>query len=75
MGHLIIFLINCYKWIISPLYTPTCRYTPSCSSYAKEAILEWGSFKGSLLAVKRILRCGPWGKDGYDPVPRKNSAL
>lgn len=58
-----------YRAAISP-YTPAaCRYTPTCSQYAIEAIKKWGPFKGLLLAVKRLLRCHPWGGSGYDPVP------
>lgn len=48
-----------------------CRYTPTCSQYAEEAIEEYGSIKGSFLAIKRILRCNPWGGHGFDPVPKK----
>ena len=48
-----------------------CRYTPTCSEYAKDAILEYGPIKGSYLAIKRILRCNPFGGSGFDPVPKK----
>ncbi len=58
-----------YKKVISPLTPPSCRFTPSCSTYALEAIKKHGAFKGLFLAVKRILRCQPWGGSGYDPVP------
>ncbi len=58
-----------YKRVISPLTPPSCRFTPSCSTYALEAIKKHGAFKGLYLAVKRILRCHPWGGSGYDPVP------
>ncbi|MBR5824574.1 MAG: membrane protein insertion efficiency factor YidD, partial [Paludibacteraceae bacterium] len=54
---------------ISPLFPPTCRFTPTCSQYAIEAIKKHGPFKGLWLAVKRIARCHPWGGSGYDPVP------
>ena len=54
---------------ISPLKPPTCRFTPTCSQYAIEAIRKHGPFKGLALAVWRILRCNPWGGSGYDPVP------
>ena len=62
-------LIWLYRHLISPLLPPVCRYTPSCSQYAVEAIRKHGPFRGGWLAVKRILRCNPWGGSGYDPVP------
>ncbi len=58
-----------YKACISPLTPPSCRFTPTCSTYALEAIRKHGPLRGTLLAVKRILRCHPWGGSGYDPVP------
>ncbi len=58
-----------YKRVISPLTPPSCRFTPSCSTYALEAIKKHGAFKGLFLAIKRIFRCHPWGGSGYDPVP------
>ena len=58
-----------YRACISPLIPPRCRYTPTCSQYAIEAVKKHGVFKGGWLAVKRILRCHPWGGCGYDPVP------
>ncbi len=58
-----------YRHAISPLKPQTCRFTPTCSQYAIEAIKKHGPFKGSLLTVKRIGRCHPWGGHGYDPVP------
>lgn len=62
-------LILFYRHFISPLTPPACRYTPTCSQYALEAIRKYGPFKGGWLAFKRILRCNPWGGSGYDPVP------
>ena len=62
-------LIFFYQRCISPLTPASCRFTPTCSQYAKEAILKHGPFKGLALAVWRILRCNPWGGSGYDPVP------
>jgi putative membrane protein insertion efficiency factor len=64
-------LIKGYQTVLSPLLGSNCRYQPTCSQYAIDVITEWGSFKGSMLALKRILRCHPWSKSGYDPVPRK----
>ena len=61
--------IRFYQKYISPLKPPTCRFTPTCSQYAIEAIRKHGPFKGLALAVWRILRCNPWGGSGYDPVP------
>jgi putative membrane protein insertion efficiency factor len=62
-------LIRAYQLFLSPLVGPTCRYLPSCSDYAATAILQHGAFWGSWLALKRLLRCHPWGGSGYDPVP------
>ena len=62
-------LIKVYQNLISPLFPATCRYQPTCSHYAKEALQKHGLFKGGFLAIKRILSCHPWGGSGYDPVP------
>ena len=62
-------LIAFYRTSISPLLPPTCRFTPTCSQYAQEAIRKYGPFKGGWLALRRILRCHPFGGSGYDPVP------
>jgi len=67
-----IVLIKIYQLFISPLTPATCRYTPTCSSYAKEALETHGLLKGGWLAVKRIFSCHPWGGSGYDPVPGKD---
>jgi len=64
-----ILLIKLYQWIISPWLGQKCRYTPTCSHYAIEALKKYGPFKGLWLAIKRISRCHPWGGHGYDPVP------
>lgn len=58
-----------YKAAISPLLPPACRFTPSCSTYAIEALRKHGPFRGMYLTLRRILRCHPWGGSGYDPVP------
>lgn len=69
---LFILPIRIYQLTLSPLLGASkCRFQPTCSSYAIEAIEEWGIFKGTYLAVRRILRCHPWGGFGYDPVPKK----
>ena len=62
-------LIRCYQLCISPLFPASCRYYPTCSAYAYEAIGKYGPFKGFYLTVKRILRCHPFHPGGFDPVP------
>lgn len=62
-------LIRFYQYVISPMIGPKCRYTPTCSAYAHEAITKYGPLKGLWLAIKRISKCHPWGGHGYDPVP------
>ena len=69
ISRFFILLIKGYKYLISPLLKPSCRYYPTCSAYAIEAIQKYGPFKGGYLAIKRILRCNPWGGHGHDPVP------
>lgn len=66
---LLILPIRFYRAAISPMFPPACRYVPTCSQYAIEAITKYGPLKGLWLAVKRILRCHPWGGSGFDPVP------
>ncbi len=68
MRKLFILLIRFYQLAISPYFGPCCRYTPTCSAYAIEAISKYGVLKGGWLAVKRISRCHPWHEGGYDPV-------
>ena len=65
----LIALVRFYQLCISPLTPSACRYTPTCSQYALEALRKYGPVKGLWLAVKRIARCHPWGGSGYDPVP------
>lgn len=62
-------LIRFYQKAISPLTPPSCRYRPTCSQYMLEAVQRFGSFKGFLMGLARILRCHPWAPGGYDPVP------
>ena len=70
MKHLLLKLIRFYQRHISPYRPACCRFTPTCSAYAMEAIQKYGAIKGSWLAIKRILRCNPFYKgDAYDPVP------
>lgn len=69
LRHAALLPVYFYKACISPMLPPSCRYTPTCSEYAVEAVMRHGIFRGGWLAVKRILRCHPWGGSGYDPVP------
>ncbi|MEK6797002.1 MAG: membrane protein insertion efficiency factor YidD [Spirochaetota bacterium] len=69
MRHIFIFFITLYQKIISPHLPPSCRYTPSCSEYAREAFLRHGAVRGCALTFLRLMRCHPWGGHGYDPVP------
>ena len=66
-----IFLIKVYKYLISPYIGKSCRFEPSCSTYALEAFRSYGFFRGFKLSLFRIIRCNPWGGHGYDPVPSK----
>ena len=61
-------LLRAYKWAISPLFPPACRYVPTCSEYAMEAVERYGALRGGLKAVARLLRCHPFARGGYDPV-------
>jgi len=65
---LLIYLIKSYQKYISPLKPPRCRFYPTCSQYALEAIEKYGAIRGSLMAIKRILKCHPFNSGGYDPV-------
>jgi hypothetical protein len=69
MRHLVALLIRLYQWTVSPLLGPACRFHPSCSQYALEALLRFGVLRGSALGVKRLARCHPWHPGGFDPVP------
>jgi uncharacterized protein len=61
-------LLRAYKWAISPLFPPSCRYIPTCSEYAMEAVEEFGALRGGFKALLRLLRCHPLSRGGYDPV-------
>lgn len=69
MMRILLALIRVYQLWISPLTPPTCRFQPSCSAYAAEALARHGLLRGSALSFWRILRCNPWGGHGFDPVP------
>jgi len=68
-ARFLLMLIKGYRVAVSPWLPPACRYTPSCSAYAEEAIRRYGAGRGSWLALRRLLRCHPFGGHGYDPVP------
>lgn len=67
-GRFCLLLIKGYQYGISPLFPPSCRYIPTCSEYAVQAVSRYGAFKGMWLAIRRILRCHPFVRGGYDPV-------
>ena len=70
----LIFLIQLYRHMVSPLRLPTCRFTPTCSQYAVDALAEYGLVRGSGLAAVRLAKCGPWHRGGWDPVPERRGA-
>ncbi|MBO4499589.1 MAG: membrane protein insertion efficiency factor YidD [Bacteroidaceae bacterium] len=69
LGWILLLPVHFYRYCISPMTPPSCRFTPTCSEYAVQAVRKYGPFKGFWLAIKRILRCRPGGGSGYDPVP------
>jgi putative membrane protein insertion efficiency factor len=69
MTRLLLILIWAYRMVMAPLLGPCCRYEPSCSAYATEAIGRFGPWRGMLLGLSRVLRCHPWHAGGWDPVP------
>lgn len=73
MSRLLIALIGAYRRFISPLFPPSCRYHPTCSEFAVEAIRLHGAVKGALLALRRIGRCHPWAAGGVDHVPQREA--
>ena len=70
LAWVIVAFLRCYRKLISPIYGDVCRYYPSCSAYALEAVSAHGSWRGVYLAGRRICRCHPWASGGVDPVPR-----
>jgi uncharacterized protein len=69
MKRAVFLLLRGYKWLISPLFPPACRYLPTCSEYAMDAVDRHGALRGGLMAAWRLLRCHPFTPGGYDPVP------
>ena len=69
MKSAVLAALRFYKAAVSPMLPPACRYTPTCSEYAMEAVERFGVMRGGWLAVKRLLSCHPWSRGGYDPVP------
>lgn len=70
----VIYVIQLYRHTISPLRLPTCRFTPTCSQYAVDALTEYGLVRGGWLATVRLLKCGPWHRGGWDPIPDRPAA-
>ena len=70
-AHGLIFLIQLYRHMVSPLRLPTCRFMPTCSQYAVDALTEYGLIRGSWLAAIRLAKCGPWHQGGWDPIPER----
>ncbi|HOW87717.1 MAG TPA: membrane protein insertion efficiency factor YidD [Candidatus Omnitrophota bacterium] len=69
MKQVLIFLVRCYRAVFAPLFGPCCRFSPSCSIYAEEALKQKGVFRGLLLMLKRLCKCHPFHPGGFDPVP------
>jgi uncharacterized protein len=74
MGAILRALVRGYRYFIAPLLAPACRFHPSCSAYAEEALLQHGALRGSWLTARRLCRCGPWHPGGVDPVPAARRA-
>jgi len=70
----VIYLIELYRNMVSPLRLPSCRFTPTCSQYAVDALTEYGLLRGTWLAFVRLLKCGPWHPGGWDPIPERPGA-
>lgn len=71
MARGLIFLIQLYRHMVSPLRPPTCRFVPTCSQYAVDALTEYGLVRGCWLALTRLAKCGPWHQGGWDPIPER----
>jgi len=75
MKRIVLTLLRAYKWLVSPLFGPACRYVPSCSEYAMDAVARYGVLKGGLKAAWRLARCHPLAKGGFDPVESRQSPV
>ena len=73
MKQVLLALLRFYKRDVSPLLPAACRYTPTCSEYAMEAVEQFGPFRGTLMAARRVLSCNPFSRGGYDPVPTRGA--
>lgn len=71
----LVYLIELYRHMISPLRPPTCRFIPTCSQYAVDALTEYGLIRGSWLTAARLAKCGPWHRGGWDPIPERRGRL
>jgi uncharacterized protein len=71
----VLFILRAYKWAISPMFPPACRYVPTCSDYAMEAIDRFGVLRGGFMAFTRLLRCHPFVRGGYDPVVKHDPTI
>lgn len=74
MTRVAVLVITAYQWVLSPLLPRACRFAPTCSEYAKLAVLQYGVLHGAWLAARRVLRCHPWCPGGYDPPPVRRQA-
>ena len=74
MRHILLSALRFYKAQVSPVLPPACRYTPTCSEYAIEAVDRYGAGRGSVMAIRRVLACNPFARGGYDPVPQEGAA-
>ena len=75
MRRIVVALLRAYKWALSPLFLPACRYVPTCSEYALEAVQRHGALLGGAKAAWRLLRCHPFAKGGYDPVDKEQGGF
>lgn len=73
MTRLLRWIVQAYRYLISPMLGPSCRFHPSCSEYADEALARHGMLRGSWLSARRVCRCGPWHAGGFDPVPERRA--